>query len=94
MNRNKLRGIFWFIPILISFLFASLGIMNRKNKVSKGFTSIFIFLVFITGFAQETHNLEIIWQKTSPESVFYFGRCIASGDVNGDSFSDIMIVGD
>jgi hypothetical protein len=26
--------------------------------------------------------------------VFYFGRCIASGDVNGDGFSDIMIVGD
>jgi hypothetical protein len=65
MNRNNLRGIFWFIPILISFLFA-----------------------------QETHNLEIIWQKASPDSVTDFGRCIASGDVNGDGFSDILVLGD
>jgi hypothetical protein len=77
-----------------SILFTSLKIINRKRKISKGVISIFIFLVFLTGFAQETYNLEIIWQKASPESVFYFGRCIASGDVNGDSFSDIMIVGD
>ena len=39
--------------------------------------------------------MEIIWQKASPsDSIFTFGRCISSGDVNGDSFSDIMIVGD
>ncbi len=57
---------------------------------------IFWFVSFLICFcfAQETYNLDIIWQKGSPDSVFYFGRCIASGDVNDDSFSDIMIVGD
>jgi hypothetical protein len=58
----------------------------------KLFAVLFTFISFLI--AQETHNLEIIWQKASPDSVWYFGRCIASGDVNGDSFSDIMIVGD
>jgi len=68
---------------------------SSKSKVSKVFVLITFSLLFLTGFAQETHNLEIIWQKASPsDSVFVFGRCIASGDVNGDSFSDIMIVGD
>jgi hypothetical protein len=54
---------------------------------------IFCFVSFLICFcfAQETHNLEIIWQKASPESVFAFGRCIASGDVNGDSFSDLIV---
>jgi hypothetical protein len=65
--------------------------MNHIN-----FRGSFWFILILSSslFAQETHNLEIIWEKGSPDSVFYFGRCIASGDVNGDSFSDIMIVGD
>jgi hypothetical protein len=54
--------------------------------------SLFFFVPIVL--AQETHNLEIIWQKASPDSVFAFGRCIASGDVNGENLSDIMIVGD
>lgn len=83
-----------FFSFFGSIRFASLEIVSGKSKVSKVFISILFSLLFLTGFAQETHNLEIIWQKASPESVFYFGRCIASGDVNGDSFSDIMIVGD
>ncbi len=55
---------------------------------------VLLFILISSIIAQETHNLEIIWQKASPDSVLAFGRCIASGDVNGDSFSDIMIVGD
>jgi hypothetical protein len=87
-----LRGVFFLF--FGSFLVSPLEIVSRKSKVPKVFISILFSLLFLSGFAQETHNLEIIWQKASPESVFAFGRCIASGDVNGDSFSDIMIVGD
>ena len=60
------------------------------------FCFLIMFFVFLSNllFAQQTNNLEVIWTKASPESVLYFGRCIASGDVNGDSYSDIMIVGD
>ena len=94
MNPFKIKGILSVIPLLISFLFARIEILIDRRKLSKVFITIFFILVFLTGFAQETHNLEIIWVKTSPDSVFAFGRCIASGDVNGDSFSDIMIVGD
>ncbi|MFB0509442.1 MAG: integrin alpha, partial [bacterium] len=71
--------------------------MIKKQVNRKINYLLWVMLPFILAsslFAQETHNLEIIWQKTSPDSVFCFGRCIASGDVNGDSFSDIMIVGD
>jgi hypothetical protein len=67
--------------------------MNHRGIA--GILLVIQFLIFASFlFAQETHNLEIIWMKTSPPSVLYFGRCIAAGDVNGDSFSDIMIVGD
>jgi hypothetical protein len=65
-----------------------------NNSIKIKVLAIFSALFFSSLLAQETHNLEIIWQKASPDSVFYFGGCIASGDVNGDSFSDIMIVGD
>jgi hypothetical protein len=96
MNRQgiveNLREIF--ISIFCFLRSPPFEIINCKCKVSKVFISILFSLLFIIGFAQETHNLEIIWQKTSPDSVFYFGRCITSGDVNDDSFSDIMIVGD
>ena len=51
-------------------------------------------VIYNLGFAQQTNNLQVIWQKTSPDSVLYFGRCIGSGDVNGDGYSDVMIVGD
>jgi hypothetical protein len=51
-------------------------------------------VIYNLGFAQQTNNLEVIWVKTGPDSVIAFGRCIASGDVNSDGFSDVMIVGD
>jgi FG-GAP repeat len=67
--------------------------MQCREKL-KVIASLSLFLFVSIIFAQETHNLEIIWQKASPDSVFAFGRCIASGDVNGENLSDIMIVGD
>jgi hypothetical protein len=68
---------------------------NRKC-LKKAFTYFVLFFLLntINLFAQQTNNLQIIWSKTSPESVFGFGRCISGGDVNGDGYSDIMIVGD
>lgn len=66
---------------------------EKEGKMKKRLLFLFFILLTLI-FAQQTHNLEIIWVKTSPESVFNFGRCIASGDVNGDGFSDIMVVGD
>jgi hypothetical protein len=104
MNRQVMfenwRGKFFFI--FVSFLFSSLEVIRRKCKVSRVFISILFSLLFLIGFAQpekrarivETHNLEIIWQKPSPDSVFYFGRSLASGDVNGDGFDDLLIIGD
>jgi len=55
---------------------------------------ILLFLLFGNLFAQQINNLQIIWQKTSPRNVLNFGRSISSGDLNGDGFSDIVIVGD
>jgi len=64
--------------------------ITKKNLV------YFLILLFnLTSlFAQQTNNLQIIWQKTSSESVFTFGRSISAGDVNGDGYSDIIIIGD
>ncbi len=67
-----------------------------KKKV-KGNIFCFLMILFlcITNLiAQQTNNLEVIWVKTGPDSVIAFGRCIASGDVNGDGFSDIIVIGD
>jgi hypothetical protein len=72
-------------------------IFDEKKKKVKGNIFCFLMMLFLLCedlFAQQTNNLQVVWQKTSPESVLCFGRCIASGDVNGDGFSDIMIVGD
>jgi hypothetical protein len=67
MNHNNVRGILWFILILISFLFA-----------------------------QETHNLEIIWERGTPGDTLFFtyGSELSSGDFNGDGYSDIVVNGD
>jgi hypothetical protein len=91
-----------FFLIFVSFLFSSLEVIRRKCKVSKVIISILFSLLFVIGFAQpekrarivETHNLEIIWMKTSPPDVWYLGSQLSSGDFNGDSFADIVITGD
>ncbi len=68
--------------------------INRIFSLGSFCLASFLLICITNLFAQQTNNLQIIWQKTSPESVYVFGRCIASGDVNGDGYSDIMIVGD
>ncbi|MCX8015244.1 MAG: FG-GAP-like repeat-containing protein [candidate division WOR-3 bacterium] len=68
---------------------------NKKEEVRIVFCLLMMFLLVCSNlYAQQTHNLQVIWQKTSPDSIIAFGRCIASGDVNGDGYSDVMIVGD
>uniref|UniRef100_A0A7C3YT21 T9SS type A sorting domain-containing protein n=1 Tax=candidate division WOR-3 bacterium TaxID=2052148 RepID=A0A7C3YT21_UNCW3 len=63
------------------------------GKISK-FLIPFLFLS-LTGFAQQTYNLEIIWQKGVVDSLFYvYGFDLGAGDFNGDGFSDIVIHGD
>ncbi len=71
--------------------------MNKirgKMKRNTFSFSMMLLLFSINLYAQQTNNLQVIWQKTSPDSVIAYGRCIASGDVNGDGYTDIMIVGD
>jgi hypothetical protein len=69
--------------------------VEKKRDRGYIYCLLMLLLLSVTNiFAQQTNNLEVIWQKTSSDSVFYFGRCITSGDVNDDGFSDVMIVGD
>ncbi len=42
---------------------------------------------------QTTHNLDIIWQKASPDiggGIRYWGFNMAGGDLNGDGYSDFL----
>ncbi|MDH5684063.1 MAG: VCBS repeat-containing protein, partial [candidate division WOR-3 bacterium] len=89
---ENLREIIFFI--FATFFFALLQIINHKSKVSKGVISIIIFLVFLTGFAQETHNLEIIWTIPGNPNLNLFGYNSVSGDVDGDGHLDILVAGD
>lgn len=92
---RTLRGIIFFI--LANFRFARLGgleIINRKSEVSKSIISVFIFLIFLTGFAQETHNLEIIWMIPCNRELVAFGFNLAHGDINNDGYADIVISAD
>ncbi len=53
---------------------------------------ILIFILIFNLFAWETYNLEIIFIDAEPE-IQAFGACLSSGDLNGDSYSDVIAVG-
>jgi hypothetical protein len=67
---------------------------QKKTNSLIWFVSIFIFANFL--FAQETHNLEIIWERGTPGDTLFFtyGSELSSGDFNGDGYSDIVVNGD
>ena len=96
MNRINLRGSFWFVRFLFYFTDVQLEIIGRKINVSKVFISILFSLLSLTVLAQETHNLEIIWERGTPgDSLFSgYGEELSSGDFNGDGYSDIVVKGD
>jgi hypothetical protein len=56
--------------------------------------SLFVFVTIVI--AQVTHNLEIIWEKGTPEDTLFFtyGSELTSGDFNDDGYSDIAVNGD
>jgi hypothetical protein len=56
--------------------------------------SLFVFVSIVL--AQETHNLEIIWERGTPGDTLFFtyGSELSSGDFNGDGYSDIVVNGD
>jgi len=96
VNRINLRGSFWFVRFLFYFTDVQLEIIGRKINVSKVFISILFSLLSLTVLAQETHNLEIIWERGTPgDSLFSgYGEELSSGDFNGDGYSDIVVKGD
>ena len=75
--------------------------MRITSKLGKMVTAHRLKVLYATFFlasslfAQETHNLEIIWQRGIVDSLFYsYGDEISSGDFNGDGYSDIVVGGD
>jgi hypothetical protein len=75
--------------------------MMAKNSVAvKKYMRIMLFnlllsqIIVINLFAQQTNNLEIIWQKTGSEYSHNFGLSLSSGDFNNDGFSDVIVYGD
>ncbi|MDH5186948.1 MAG: VCBS repeat-containing protein, partial [candidate division WOR-3 bacterium] len=64
--------------------------MNRLSW-SLLFETLFLISSIV---AQETYNLEIIWQKTGDTTFLSYGLLpTTSGDVNGDGYYDILYYG-
>lgn len=67
--------------------------MQRQGKF-RVVVSVSLFFVSIV-LAQETHNLDVIWERGIVDFLFYsYGDEISSGDFNGDGYSDIVVNGD
>jgi FG-GAP repeat/Secretion system C-terminal sorting domain/FG-GAP-like repeat len=65
-----------------------------KSKVSKAFILILLSLLSLTCFAQETHNLEIIWTIPGNPVLYGFGVTMAGGDIDNDGHQDIIVSAD
>ena len=63
-----------------------------RTHCLKVWIAIFLFASFL--FAQETHNLEIIWTIPGNPALRAFGINLASGDVDNDGHSDIIVSAD
>jgi len=83
-----------FVSIFGFYSFSALENVNRKRKILIGAIPILVVLLFLTGFAQETHNLEIIWTIPGNPVLFAFGYNMASGDVDNDGHPDIIVSAD
>jgi len=68
--------------------------MRSQRKITKllWFMPLFILSSFL--FAQETHNLEIIWTIPQNRDLRSFGYNLASGDVDNDGRPDIIVSAD
>ncbi|MDH5684251.1 MAG: FG-GAP repeat protein, partial [candidate division WOR-3 bacterium] len=67
--------------------------MNFGRRV-EDLKGIFFFIFVSLLFAQETHNLEIIWTIPGNPNLNLFGYNSVSGDVDGDGHLDILVAGD
>ncbi|MEO0083561.1 MAG: FG-GAP repeat protein, partial [candidate division WOR-3 bacterium] len=71
------------------------SIHYQRSKAANIIYFLLMLLLFCsTTYAQQTYNLQVIWQKTASANVDVFGYSPSSGDLNGDGFSDIVIRGD
>ncbi|MEO0083252.1 MAG: T9SS type A sorting domain-containing protein [candidate division WOR-3 bacterium] len=65
-------------------------------QLSKAANIIYFLLMLLlfcsTIYAQQTYNLQVIWERGVVDSLYYYyGFDLGSGDFNGDGFSDIVI---
>jgi len=88
------------LKILLDKIILYCIISVKGSHMKKVAVYIFYFLmmlfVFFSNllFAQQTNNLEVIWERGVVDSLYhYYGFDLGSGDFNGDGFSDIVVQG-